>query len=122
MILVIIVLLTVPLQYTTCYNPERLLGRLEREELIRTYTGVQRTDMWNSCSYHFSNSHVLSIVILDSMSENFDCSLCTLYLKLRGWTRYIDMISPANILPKFRLWSSLKVHQKLCRRTFHIYL
>jgi SRSO17 transposase len=71
MTLVIIALLTLPLQYTTCYKPERLLGRMEREEWFKTYTFVQRTDLWKACSYHFSSSRVLSIAILNSMSENF---------------------------------------------------
>jgi len=71
MILVIIAFLTLPLQNTTCYKPPMLLGRPEREDWMRTYTAVQRTDLRKACSYHFSNSRGLSIVILDSMSEDF---------------------------------------------------
>lgn len=40
MILVKIVLWTLPLQYTTCYKPAKLLGRPKREDWIRTYTVV----------------------------------------------------------------------------------
>ncbi|GFG31692.1 hypothetical protein Cfor_04839 [Coptotermes formosanus] len=71
MILLMLVLLVFPLSYTTCYNPVGLHARLNREEWIRTSTAVQRTHLWKACSYRFSSSRILSVVILESASKGF---------------------------------------------------
>jgi hypothetical protein len=75
MLLLTFSVLTLQLHSPTCSEPVGLIGRTGREkseEWGRTYGELQRARLWVTCSYHFSSSRVLSVVILESLSENFN--------------------------------------------------
>jgi len=69
------VLLLLTVHFTTCTKPMGILRRVEQQQLDvwwRHATAPQKTNLWTACSYHFSSTRVLSVVILESTSNRFN--------------------------------------------------
>lgn len=75
MLLVTFTILTLQLHSVASSKSVGLIGSLERQKSEEWGTAdgaLQGTHLWVACSYHFSNSRVLSVVILESTSHTFN--------------------------------------------------